>query len=56
MQGTRLLSGTRVPWGHRPDLIIAAAKERALASKDGKNLTKLERSFWLKYQSEPPIK
>ena len=40
------MTGTRTPWGHRPDLIIAAAKVRAAASKDGKNLTHLERSFW----------
>jgi hypothetical protein len=40
------MTGSRVPWGHRPDLIIAEAKLRAKASKDGRGLTHLERSFW----------
>ena len=44
-----------VSWGHRPDLMIANAKQRALASKDGKNLTRLERAFWEAARNQPPV-
>jgi hypothetical protein len=40
------MTGGGLPWGHRPDLIIADAKKRAAASRDGKNLTHLERALW----------
>lgn len=35
-----------VSWGHRPDQVMFNAKQKALASKDGKGLTRLERAFW----------
>ena len=35
-----------VSWGHRPDQAMFNAKQKALASKDGKGLTRLERAFW----------
>ena len=35
-----------VSWSTRPHEIWAAAKEVAKASKDGKNLTVLQRAFW----------
>lgn len=35
-----------VSWATRPLEVIEAAKEVAKASKDGKNLTALQRAFW----------
>jgi len=35
-----------ISWTNRPHEVIAAAKEAARLSKDGKNLTALQRAFW----------
>ncbi len=35
-----------IRWSTKPHEVMAAAKEAAKASKDGKNLTALQRAFW----------
>ena len=35
-----------IPWSMKPHEVIEAAKVVAKASKDGKNLTALQRAFW----------